>query len=479
MGSIPGAKPHAVCVPFPAQGHITPMLKLAKLLHSFGFHITFVNTHYNQSRLLKSNAVSSHLHLPDFHFESIPDGLPSPGEDVTQDIPSLCNSSSKHLLSPFLDLVDKLNSSLSSPPVSCIVSDGGMSFTLDAAEQLGIPDVLFWTVSACGLMSYLHYRDLVERGLTPLKDESYLTNGYLDTPVDWVPGMGNMKLKDFPSFVRTTNPEDFMLNFCIRETKRASRAAAIILNTYDELERSVLDAMASLLPPIYTVGPLSLQTTRISSTQLACINSNLWKEETECLQWLDGHEPSSVIYVNFGSITVMTNHQLIEFAFGLANSKHDFLWVIRPDLVRGDTAVLPPEFTTETKGRSLIVSWCPQEAVLSHPAIGGFLTHNGWNSTIESLSSGVAMIGWPFFAEQQTNCKFICDEWGVGMEIDNNVKRDVVEGLLRELMGGEKGKEMKRKATEWKERAVRATQHGGSSFLNLKRLVNEILLPKV
>ncbi|XP_072980575.1 7-deoxyloganetin glucosyltransferase-like [Typha angustifolia] len=476
MGSIAREKPHAVCIPFPAQGHITPMIKLAKLLHSFGFHITFVNTHYNQSRLLKSNAVSSHLHLPDFCFESIPDGLPPSDEDATQDIPSLCNSSTKNLLSPFLDLVENLNSS---PPVSCIVSDGVMSFTLDAAEQLGIPEVLFWTTSACGMMAYIHYKDLFQRGLTPLKDESYLTNGYLDTPVDWVPGMANMKLKDFPSFIRTTNPEEFMVNFVIRETKRASRAAAIILNTYDELERPVLEAMASLLPPIYTVGPLSLQTTRISSTQLASIHSNLWKEETECLQWLEGREPSSVIYVNFGSITVMTNHQLIEFAFGLANSKHDFLWVIRPDLVKGETAVLPPEFTTETKGRSLIASWCPQEAVLSHPAIGGFLTHNGWNSTIESLSSGVAMIGWPFFAEQQTNCKFMCDEWGVGMEIDNNVKRDEVEGLVRELMRGEKGKEMKSKAMMWKESAVRATEAGGSSFLNLERLVNEMLLPKV
>ncbi|URE27113.1 UDP-Glycosyltransferase [Musa troglodytarum] len=473
MSFMSTRKPHAVCIPYPAQGHVTPMMMLAKLLHSHGFHITFVNTQYNHSRLLRSKALSSADVLPDFRFESIPDGLPPSDEDATQDIPSLCDSIQNNALPPFLDLLRQLNEG--SPPVTCVVSNGAMSFTLDAAKELSIPEVIFWTPSACGIMGYLHYKHLLERGLTPLKDESDITNGYLDMAVEWIPGLKNMRLKDLPTFIRTTDPDDIMLNYCNREAQRASMAKAVIMNTFDELEQPVLEAMAAMLPPIYTVGPLTLLSRRAPDSPLTSVRSNLWKEESGCLEWLHGRAPASVVYVNFGSITVMTNTQLVEFAWGLANCKYEFLWVIRPDLVKGDAAVLPEEFLEETKGRGLLASWCPQEAVLAHSSVGGFLTHSGWNSTIESISNGVAMLSWPFFAEQQTNCRYACTEWGVGMEIDNDVKREEVEALIRELMGGEKGKEMRKKAAEWKERAVRATQPGGSSFLNLDRLVNEVL----
>ncbi|KAF2320369.1 hypothetical protein GH714_027312 [Hevea brasiliensis] len=166
-------KPHAVCVPYPAQGHINPMFKLAKLLHIKGFHITFVNTEYNQKRLLKSRGPNSVAGLPDFRFEAIPDGLPvTDNDNTTQDIPSLCESTSKNCLVPFRNLLYRLNNTSSSsnvPPVSCIVSDGSMSFTLEAAEELGIPQVLFWTPSACGVLAYAHYPFLVERGFIPLK----------------------------------------------------------------------------------------------------------------------------------------------------------------------------------------------------------------------------------------------------------------------------------------------------------------------
>lgn len=476
MGSIP-EKPHAVCIPYPAQGHVTPLLKLAKLLHFRGFYITFVNTHFNHKRLLRSGAISSLDSLPDFRFESIPDGLPPTDVDATQDVPSLCDSIPKNCLPPFRDLITKLNDPSSpTPTVSCIVSDGVMSFTLDAAEELRIPEVLFWTPSACGFMGYLHYQHLVERGIVPLKDASDLANGYLDTPIDWIPGMKNVRLRDLPTFLRTLDPKDIMFNFCNREAQRSPMGSAIILNTFDEFERPVLDAMASMLPPIYTIGPLSLLSRQITTSPLTSISSNLWKEDTTCFDWLQGREPGSVVYVNYGSITVMTNEQLMEFAWGLANSKHDFLWVIRPDLVKGETAVLPQEFLDETKERGLLASWCPQEAVLSHPSIGVFLTHSGWNSTLESICGGVPVISWPFFAEQQTNCRYACTEWGIGMEIDSNVKRGEVERLVREMMEGEKGKEMRSRAVEWKESAFRATQPGGSSFQNFDRLVKEALL---
>ncbi|XVE55521.1 hypothetical protein DITRI_Ditri03aG0165300 [Diplodiscus trichospermus] len=459
-------KPHAVFVPFPAQGHINPMLKLAKLLHHRGFHITFVNTEFNHKRLLKSRGPDALNGLPSFRFVTIPDGLPPTDADATQDIPSLCDSTSKTCLPHFKQLLNNLNDSSSSnvPPVSCIVSDGVMSFTLDAAEELGIPEVLFWTPSACGFLGYTYYHQLMKKGYTPLKD--------------WIPAMEGIRLRDLPSFIRTTDPNFIMLDFICVETERARKSSAIILNTFDEVEHEVVGALSSMLPPVYTVGPLHLVLNHhVRDSDLKQLGSNLWKEEPECLQWLDSKEPNSVVYVNFGSITVMTPDQLTEFAWGLATSNQTFLWIIRPDLVGGESAIVPAAFTEETKGRGLLATWCPQEQVLSHPSVGGFLTHSGWNSTIESISAGVPMICWPFFAEQQTNCWYSCNKWGIGMEIDNNVKRDEVESLVRELMEGEKGKEMRKKALEWKRKAEEATCNPkGSSYTNLDQIISQVLL---
>ena len=160
-------KPHAVCIPYPAQGHINPMLKLAKLLCFKGLHITFVNTEFNHKRLVKSRGPNSLDDLPSFQFKTISDGLPPSDEDATQDIRYLCASTRKNCLDPFRDLLSQLNHD--GPPVTCIVSDGAMSFTLDAAQELAIPDVLFWTTSACGFMGYLHYRNLIDKGFIPLK----------------------------------------------------------------------------------------------------------------------------------------------------------------------------------------------------------------------------------------------------------------------------------------------------------------------
>lgn len=455
------------------------MLKLAKILHYKGFHITFVNTEFNHKRILKSRGPNSLDGLPSFQFETIPDGLPESDVEATQDIPSLCDSTKKHCLAPFRNLLRKLNDTSSSnvPPVTCVVSDGVMSFTLDAAAELGIPEVLFWTTSACGFMGYVQYRRLIEKGLTPLKDASNLTNGYLETVIDWIPGMKGIRLRDLPSFIRTTDPEDIMFNFAMVEAERVQKASALILNTFDALEEEVLGALSSMFPQIYSIGPLQLLLNHIPYHDYKFIGSNLWKEEAWCLEWLDKKEPNSVVYVNFGSITVMTNNQLIEFAWGLANSKQLFLWIIRPDLVEGDSAIVPSEFLIEAKERGLLASWCPQEEVLSHPSIGGFLTHSGWNSTIESMCSGVPLISWPFFAEQQTNCRYSCKEWGLGMEIEGEVNRVKIESLLRELMVGKKGRELKKKAQEWKKLAEEAaSKPTGSSYVNLDEMINHVLL---
>ncbi|XP_048542980.1 7-deoxyloganetin glucosyltransferase-like [Triticum urartu] len=471
-----GEKPHTVCLPFPTQGHITPMMKLAKLLHCKGFHITFVATEYNHRRLIRSRGPSAAAGLPGFAFATIPDGLPSSQADATQDPASLAYSTMTTCLPHLRNLLAGLNSTSGMPPVTCIVADNLMSFAVDAARELGVPAVLLWTASACGYMGYRNFRLLIDQGIIPLKDEEQLTNGFMDMPVDWAPGMSkHMRLKDFPTILRTTDRDDTALNFKLHHVERTEIADAVIINTMDELEQPALDAMRAIIPAIYTIGPLNSLTDQIVPFMdpLHKVSSSLWKEDHTCLQWLDGRKPRSVVYMNFGSVTVMSNHELVEFAWGLANSGQDFLWIIRPDIVKSEAAVLPPEFLEATKDRGLMASWCDQEAVLRHDAVCVFLTHCGWNSTVEGLCGGVPMLCWPFFAEQQTNGRYKCLEWGVGMEIGDNVRREVVMKRIKEAVGGEKGREMKKRAAEWREVAIRSKE---TSSNNLDSLINDVLL---
>ncbi|KAF7803730.1 7-deoxyloganetin glucosyltransferase-like [Senna tora] len=474
------SKPHVVMTPFPVQGDLNSSLKLAKLLHSRGFFVTFVNTDFNHTRLLNSRGPHALHGLSDFRFESIPDGLPPSDINATQDIASLCEATRNNCLLPFKKLLERLNQNASKsngvvPPVTCLISGALMTFTIEAAQQFGLPIALYWPPSTVSFLGIFHYRTLLHKAVIPLKDQSCLTNGYLETELDWLPGMKGIRIKDLPSFVRTTDPNDFMLNFLMTEIE-ASQSCPIIFNTFYELDSDVLNTLSPHFPSLYTIGPLPLLLNHIPHSHLDSIASNLWKEDTECLHWLQSKPPKSVVYVNFGSITVMSPQQLHEFAWGLANSKKPFLWIIRPDLVNGGSVILSPEFLNETKDRGFITSWCDQEKVLNHPSIGGFLTHCGWNSMTESLCAGVPMACWPFFADQQTNCRYACTEWGIGIEIENDVKREEVEKLVIELMEGEKGKKMRQSALEWKKIAEEDTKPGGSSYMNLDKLIKEVLL---
>jgi UDP:flavonoid glycosyltransferase YjiC (YdhE family) len=287
----------------------------------------------------------------------------------------------------------------------------------------------------------------------------------------------NFRLKDLP-FIRNIKPNDSSVE-CISEAAgRAHRANAIIINTSNELESDVMNVLSTVFPSIYAIGPLCSLLYQSPENHLASLSTNLWKEDTVCLDWLESKEPGSVVYVNFGSVTVMSPEKLLEFAWGLANSKKPFLWIIRPDLVIGGSVVLSSEFVTEISDRGLIAGWCPQEEVLNHPSIGGFLTHCGWNSTTESICAGVPMLCWPFFADQPANCRYICNEWEIGIEIDTNVKREEVEKLVNELMVGEKGKKMRQKTIAMQKKAVEDTKPGGRSYMNLEKVINEVLVKK-
>ncbi|CAO2205892.1 unnamed protein product [Urochloa humidicola] len=294
--------------------------------------------------------------------------------------------------------------------------------------------------------------------------------------------MPPISLGDVSSFVRTTDPDDFGLWFNITEANNCKNAGALVINTtFEALEPDVLAALRAEYPRIFTVGPLGTMLRRGHEDKQAAaaagdsIDLSLWKQDTECLAWLDTQEPGSVVYANFGSLTVLTAAQLAEFAWGLAATRRPFLLVVRDDLVvaggEGGVAALPPEFLAEAAERCRVAAWCPQERVLRHRAVGCFVTHCGWNSACEGLAAGVPMVCWPVFADQFTICKYACQVWGVGVRLDAEVRREQVAGRVGEAMGSEG---IRRSAARWKAEAEVAAGRGGSSRENLLSLIRAL-----
>lgn len=196
------------------------------------------------------------------------------------------------------------------------------------------------------------------------------------------------------------------------------------------------------------------------------------------MEWLDLKQPNSVLYISFGSFFTLTCVQILELWHGIVNSGKPFLWVTRSGHIIGESLsdVLPTELVTGTSERGLVVKWVPQEEVLAHSAIGGFVTHCGWNSTLESISAGVCMIGLPGLSDQQVNSRCVEKLWNVGVDIKDTCDRTTVENAVRRLMEctDHEEKEMTACADEFRILTGRSLDAGGSSLSNLKKLIEDV-----
>lgn len=196
----------------------------------------------------------------------------------------------------------------------------------------------------------------------------------------------------------------------------------------------------------------------------------------DCIKWLDQKSRRSVVYVSFGSLAVLSAEQMAELCWGLKASNYSFLWVVRAS----EITKLPKNFVEETKEEGLIVAWCRQLEVLSHESIGCFVTHCGWNSTLEALSLGVPMLAMPQWTDQTTNAKYIADVWKIGIRgsIDDRkeiVRRDIVENYIREIMEGERGESIILNAEKWRNSVKKAMEVGGSSDNNINDFVTSLV----
>lgn len=202
---------------------------------------------------------------------------------------------------------------------------------------------------------------------------------------------------------------------------------------------------------------------------------SLFKPDTEsCMDWLDSRETCSVVYVSFGSLFILKEKQIEEIACSLKRSNHYFLWVVREI----EKEKIPSSFLDETSEKGLVVTWCPQLQVLAHKAVGCFMTHCGWNSTLEAMSLGVPMVAMPQWADQTTNAKFVTDVWRVGVRVkvgeEGIVAKEEIDLRIREVMEGETAIEIRENCQKWEKLAKEAVDEGGNSEKNIEKFVAKL-----
>ncbi|KAH6824993.1 hypothetical protein C2S53_000435 [Perilla frutescens var. hirtella] len=483
-GTPPG---HILIFPVPLQGHVNSMLNLAEVLCLSGLHVTILLSDYTHNRLLRHASLHSRFsRYAGFRVATISDGLPADhprsGQrilDIVLSLKKVGGPQFRHLM----ESTDALSYGGAWRRVSCLIMDRVLSFAIPVVEEMGIPFIYFRTVSACSFWAYFCIQEMIVAGEIPLKgkDEDkleYWKKEEMDLMVTSVPGMENiLRRRDIPALCRVEDIDDPGLQSVKTETRRSTNATALILNTFEDLEGPVLDQIRKHIPNLYSIGPLHSHLKALLESkgmESSHYSSSFWKEDDSCIAWLDSQPANSVVYVSFGSVTMLTRDELLEFWYGLVNSGKRFLWVIRPDSITGNNDgngnEMPVELEEGTKSRGLMVEWVPQQVVLGHPSVGAFFTHSGWNSTLESIAIGLPMLCWPYLADQTTNSRFVSEVWKIGLDMKDTCDRILIEKMVRDVMEVRRDEFLVR-AHSLATLAKEAITEGGSSHSNLNRLI--------
>ncbi|XP_013746965.2 UDP-glycosyltransferase 84B2-like [Brassica napus] len=297
----------------------------------------------------------------------------------------------------------------------------------------------------------------------------------LNQTVD-LPALPLLEVRDLPSFMLPSSGSNFnnlMLDFvdCLKNVKW------VLVNSFYELESEIIDSMSDLKPiiPIGSlVSPFLLGADEDKTLDEK--NLDLWRSDGDCMKWLDTQARSSVVYISFGSLLKWSENQVKSIATAMRNRGDSFLWVIRPKEIAQNVDILH-EMVQE--GQGVVIEWGPQERILSHVAISCFVTHCGWNSTMETVVTGVPVVAYPSWIDQPLDARLLVDVFGIGVRmrndaVDGELKVAEVERCIEAVTEGLSAEDMRRRARELKQAARSALAPGGSSAQNLDAFIGYI-----
>ncbi|KAJ0550253.1 putative anthocyanidin 3-O-glucosyltransferase [Helianthus annuus] len=462
---------HVVMLASPGVSHLLPILLLGhRLVTHHNLHVTVLavtttaTTPQSLSQLITSFA--SHLSVIQIPAADISCVVPPDAKVATQ----LCV-----MMRETIPSIRTTISAIDSHP-HVLVGDIFAYESWAIAEELGIPKYLFVTGTAwfTALFTY-----------SPLLDKQ-VVGQYVDKkePLE-IPGCTPVRPDEVVDPMLNRDDENYAVY--LSQAIGVTLADGMLINTWEDLEPQTLNALRTneilrsvvKYKPVYTVGPVNK---RYEPDGL----------KGEVVEWLVKQPDRSVIYVSFGSEGTISAEQINELAWGLELSRQRFVWVVRPPNGhvsdgsffkpgQSDTTrdYLPEGFLTRTQKVGLVVSsWAPQVEILNHTSVAVFLTHCGWNSTLESVTNGVPMIAWPLYAEQKMNAAMLTEELKVAVRPEvlptkKVVGREEVARMVMNLVEGEEGKVMKIKVDMLKEGAENAIRENGSSYISICKFIED------
>lgn len=272
------------------------------------------------------------------------------------------------------------------------------------------------------------------------------------------------------SYLQETDTTSVCHQIIFNAFNDAKNADFVLCNTVQELEPETLSALRAKIP-YYAIGPIFP-----NGFTNSFVATSLWSE-SDCTQWLDTKPHGSVLYMSFGSYAHITKRDLKEIANGILLTTVNFVWVLRPDVVSSDDPdPLPVGFKEKVGERGMILPWCCQKAVLAHPAIGGFLTHCGWNSVLESIWCEIPLLCFPLLTDQFTNRKLVVDDWKIGINLSNRkvITKEEVSNNINRLMSGKSRDEFRNMIKEAKKTLENALAPSGSSYKNMIQFIEDL-----
>ncbi|XP_073052230.1 zeatin O-glucosyltransferase-like [Primulina eburnea] len=444
-----------IMVPFPAQGHLNQLMQLSCLLSKYGLQVHYIgfSVHNRQARLRVNGLNPQDLSKIRFHdiptptFES-----PPPKPDSSNKFPGQLQPAWDASLSQRQPIFEFLRGIAMKYRRVVVVHDPLMAFVVqDVSSIPNAESYVFNCISAFSQAAFI-YEKMGKR--FPLE----------------IP-------KEVPVFEGCCSDE--IITFAALQQEPLKYRAGDIYNTSRLIEGPYLDLLADKDivgdRKSWAIGPI--------------LPPNIRSRDSppKCLQWLDQQKPNSVIYVSFGTTTSLSDEEIKELALGLEQSRHKFIWVLRDadkgDIFTGETrrAELPKGFEERVEGVGIVVrDWAPQPEILSHPATGGFMSHCGWNSCMESVIMGVPIAAWPMHSDQPRNAFLISEILKVGIvvrkwgSIGEMVKASSIENAVKRLMASEEGEEIRKRAEKLGVAIRQATEEGGDSRLALDSFIAHI-----
>nr|XP_043630738.1 anthocyanidin 3-O-glucosyltransferase 2-like [Erigeron canadensis] len=477
-----------VFIPTPGVGHMMSAIEIAKLLVNRDQRLSItvliikppssssgspITTYINSLAKNTSSRIS---------FIELPQDETPPTNDSKNPLTfynEFIRSHCKYVKNVVTDLINQPGCG----KIAGFVVDMFCTCMMDVANEFHVPTYVFFTSNAAFLGFKLYTQTLCDE-----QNQDIIELAHSDTTISVPCFIKPVPTKVFPVVMRSTE----LLDFVMRSARELRKVKAFMVNTFLEIETHAIKSLSDgvSIPPVYPVGPiLNLK---------GASGDDKPFENDDVIRWLDNQPNSSVVFLCFGSMGSFDEIQVKEIARALEQSGHRFLWSLRrppsdqKSRVPGDYedpgVVLPEGFLDRTSGIGKIIGWAPQVTILAHRAVGGFVTHCGWNSLLESLWFGVPTAAWPLYAEQQINAFEMVEELGLAVEIKLDYRKDTfnpkgdsntvivtakeIEGGIRQLMEDDKVR-ANVKEMSYKSRA--AVLEGGSSYESIGCLIQDFV----